>query len=137
MNWNRWRRLAGWLAGVALIYWAFIFFLTHVPGSGGRGIPGADKVVHFLAYFGLAVLIGAAAVLWRGSSRSLLIGVWLLVAGYGIVDELSQTLVPGRTCSAADWLADALGGLAGILLVFACSRRLLGKPTAPGGVASD
>jgi VanZ family protein len=137
MNWNRWRRVAGWLAGVALIYWAFIFFLTHVPGGGGKGIPGADKVVHFLAYFGLAVLIGAVAVLWRGYSTSLLIGVWLLVAGYGIVDELSQTLVPGRTCSAADWVADALGGLAGILLVFACNRRLLAQRSGLGGSASQ
>lgn len=132
MNWNRWKWLAGWLAGVALIYWAFIFFLTHVPSSGGVGVPGADKVVHFVAYMGLALLVGTVAVLWRGFSVSLLVGVWLLVAGYGIVDELSQTLVPGRTCSTADWLADALGGFTGILLIAAFGRFLPAKPSSPG-----
>lgn len=137
MHWIRWKRLASWLGCVALVYWAFIFFLTHVPSSGGNGIPGADKVMHFLAYFGLALLIAFVAVLWRGFSLSLLIGVWLLVAGYGIVDELSQTLVPGRTCSAADWIADALGGLTGILLVWGLGGRLPGRQAIPDKTSSQ
>jgi VanZ family protein len=76
----------------------------------------SDKTGHFVAYAGLAVLsVRAAAgglprrVTWRVA--------WLALAiagGYGIVDEIHQTFVAGRSGDIADWYADVTGALIGI-----------------------
>ena len=33
----------------------------------------------------------------------------LFSAVYGIIDELHQSLIPGRSCDILDWIADILG----------------------------
>lgn len=126
MNWNQWQHRVAFLAALAGFYWAFIFVLTHVPGSGRDSHLGLDKIAHFLAYLGLAVLLGGIAVSWRGFSIASLVCVWILVAIYGVFDEVSQKFVAGRTCSLYDWLADALGSLTGILLI-AAARGLISR----------
>lgn len=42
---------------------------------------------------------------------------WLLSTAYGMIDEWHQYFVPGRVCSAADLLSDAIGSGLGVLLV--------------------
>jgi VanZ family protein len=70
-----------------------------------------DKVAHFSVYALLATLV---VRLGRGP-RS--IGWALLITSlYGVSDEWHQYFVPGRSCDAADWLADTLGGALGIAL---------------------
>ena len=105
---RRW--LTAWI-----LYWIFIATLTHIPWPPGQraGIPGADKVVHFCLYFGLAML-GVRWLSLRGARMTLggvvLLGILLLF--YGIVDELTQPLTQ-RSSSVWDWLADAIGIIAG------------------------
>jgi VanZ family protein len=76
----------------------------------------SDKTGHFVAYAGLAVLsVRAVAgglprrVTWRVAWLALTIA-----GGYGIVDEIHQTFVPGRSGDIADWYADVTGALIGI-----------------------
>ena len=46
-----------------------------------------------------------------------------LAVGYGVVDELHQSMVPGRVCSVADLMSDASGaGLALALLLAAFGK---------------
>lgn len=90
---------------------SLVLFL--VPASGtapGFPLPHADKLVHAAVF---AALGGLAARAWPERGRLMLL---VLLALYGGFVELAQGLVPGRAPDAWDWLADALGAAAGILL---------------------
>jgi len=115
--------------GLWVLYWGCLFISTHVPVP--RGMPhirNADKVAHFVAYFGLAAL-GAwrllaarpsvsLATLWRWA------GVYAL---FGVADELLQPFV-GRTLSFWDWAADVMGVTTATLLVSLLVRKKLSEP---------
>ena len=91
---------------LAVGYMAVLFWLSEQPGSGNPPpFDGADKVVHFLLYFGLGKVLNMT-----GMSRfySALLG-----STYGAFDEVHQLFVPGRTCDLFDWIADGLGATAG------------------------
>lgn len=77
-----------------------------------------DKVAHVLAY----ALLGAlwARAWWfctTDSVHRIAVTSIALAAGYGVVDELHQSFVPGRTASMADALADLVGAIGGTLIV--------------------
>lgn len=71
----------------------------------------SDKLVHV----SLFALLGCLAVRgWpRAPQRWLPVGSLLL---FGLLTEVLQTQIPGRSASLADWLADALGLAVGMLL---------------------
>lgn len=97
--------------GLVLISW--LALSPHPP----QGLStGWDKANHALAFAALAGC-GHLGLPWR--SR------WLLGAlmGYGLLIEILQTQIPGRSGEAADLLADALGALAGLLLARLLTRR--------------
>jgi VanZ family protein len=75
----------------------------------------SDKLLHFAAYAGAALLWGWAAT----SRRALLLALPILIA-YGVGLEFAQGLTPDRIPSAADAAANSLGvvlGLAAFLLL--------------------
>lgn len=87
---------------------------------------GADKVIHFGYFFGGAGLLSAAIYRSRPEMpalRRILITIGV-VALAGIIDELHQSQVPGRDATVSDFIADALGGIAGAL-VFQRMRRVI------------
>jgi VanZ family protein len=69
-----------------------------------------DKAEHFLAYAGLAFVPTLHETVAK------LRGFLALAAIMGILLELGQLLVPGRTCDLYDAFADGVGILAGFLL---------------------
>lgn len=99
---------------VAATYWLALFAATHVPVvPEALQQPGADKWAHTAAYAGLSFLLAArqataTSLTWKVAAR-----VLLLVAVYGIVDELTQIPV-GRHAELGDWLADLRGALVGV-----------------------
>jgi len=107
-------------------YWIAIFVLTHrqLGDIGKPPFPEADKVVHFVLYFGLT-WIGA----WRlGANHAgygpakLLFWAGIYVA-YGGIDEWLQSYV-GRTMSLFDWFADVAGvATASIVIVLSKKRE--------------
>jgi len=78
----------------------------------------SDKILHFIV-FGL---LGFFMIHSFKNSYSQVIqkyaAGWAIIftSGYGIVDELHQILVPGRSCSLGDWLADTAGALLAVTL---------------------
>lgn len=93
-------------------YWVFIFTGTHLPSVPTVGAGVNDKTKHYVAYFGLGILLCFASSGRPGIRR---FGTAAAIAiGYGVVDELTQTLVPGRHCDPYDVLADATGALTAI-----------------------
>jgi hypothetical protein len=103
-----------------LIYWPSLFVLAHMPIPGlVREAGVSDKGLHFLAYLILAFLFWSAInphkkVNWR---KPRVWWVLLLVSGYGLIDELLQKFVAGRTCDAADFVADLAGVLTSLLVL--------------------
>jgi len=108
----------GWLAFLAAAYAITLVLATHYPkpeqllGRYGH----ADKLLHVVAYFLLAVFVVTAV---RGAGRwshRAAVAVVLALAAFGAIDEITQPLF-GRTADVLDWAADCVGIAVGILLV--------------------
>ena len=101
-----------------LLYWPAIFVLAHIP------IPQlvykaqvSDKTLHLVVYLILVFLLWFAVspdrrVNWR---KAAVWWVFLIMAGYGGVDELLQGYV-GRSCDIKDFLANLVGVSGGLIL---------------------
>jgi len=72
-----------------------------------------DKALHAVAFGGMA------AVLWTGLGCDAPVTTWLVVTATGVVDELNQVFIPGRSADVFDALADTVGAA---LVVFALHR---------------
>ena len=105
---------------VLALFWASLtFWLSASPDAQGAASfldlsPPWDKLYH-ASNFGVL-----AALLYLATGR-----VWLaasLASLYGVLDEVHQAFVPGRSSDAGDWLADTTGALIAVLL-FAWLRR--------------
>jgi uncharacterized membrane protein YjdF len=79
-----------------------------------------DKVAHFVAYFFTALLFYFA---FRTRFKKTDIYAMLFAAGYGALMELAQLLVPGRSCS----LGDLVANFSGVLFFFVLYQILWGK----------
>jgi VanZ family protein len=135
---NARRRL--WIASALLVvYWLALFTATHWPAHRShKGIPGVDKGEHYLAYLGLGLLL--ACVLQRGPRPTWprYVAVLLIGAGYGAIDELTQTFVPGRMADAFDWLADIVGTACGLVIHRIAAMFLGGfSPAATSKMRAD
>ena len=125
---NAYRAVTRW---VPLALWiAFIFVMSSIPDLPGEYKdlpPHSDKVVHFIEYFVLAILLYRGI---RNDDRgrisrvmSALVLIGISVAG---LDELYQSIVPGRDSSLADLLSDIGGVAAGAaIMLYRWKRSLL------------
>ncbi|MDH4242000.1 MAG: VanZ family protein [Phycisphaerae bacterium] len=103
-----------------LFYWPTLFVLAHIPiPSVVRKAGVSDKCLHFIAYLVLVFLLWSAIspdrkVNWRKAAAW---WVLLVTVCYGVIDELLQSVVVGRSCDAMDFLADLAGVLTGLILL--------------------
>ena len=80
-----------------------------------------DKLYHFIEYAILGGLLTRAFVKANPSivpSKLTWHAAAVLSILYGASDEWHQTFVPGRFATFADWVADVLGSIAGVLVVY-------------------
>lgn len=113
-------------------YWIALFTVTHVPMSGGDGlpVPHVDKAIHVGLYFLLVWLGGRHLARTVRPQPVRVLFAWAAgYAVYALFDEFLQSLV-SRTMSLGDWLAD----VAGILLATVLLARRPGstKLSEPG-----
>jgi VanZ family protein len=126
MAWLRW---TCWFLTAA--YWGAIFVLTHLPPEEIARAPHFwDKAEHFIAYFLLAVLLGGALMLSFPETRGIPLWVLLIGFAYGVVDELLQPFVR-RDAELLDWVADASGVWAAVVVLWAVRRMLFPLPRRP------
>jgi VanZ family protein len=122
---NRWLPAIAWAA--------LIFFLSSrhtLPEPPGP--LGWDKLQHTLGYAAGGFLLARAAGV-RGRGLVIAIALGLL---YGASDEVHQAFVPGRNSDVHDWLADALGVVAGAFIQrFIVLRRGRGGRSAASRAA--
>jgi VanZ family protein len=103
--------------GLLVLYWTALFLGTHLPV---RGMSKAnDKWLHFLAFSGLSFLLAWAIAAFRPTWRSLAV-VLMIAVVYGAMDEATQMLVPQRTADIWDWVANLVGGVAGVACYSLC-----------------
>jgi len=101
------------------LYVLLVVSVSLVPGSG-LSFWHLDKIGHFLAYSGMAIL----AFLTFNTTTARLLAL-VLAIGLGAGLEWGQSWVPGRDMSLADGIANTLGVLSG-----ACVFRLRGRALA-------
>jgi VanZ family protein len=126
---NAYRAVTCW---VPLALWiAFIFVMSSIPDLPGeyRDLPShSDKVVHFIEYLILAILL-YRGLRSDGAGRVSVVLTALVLIGIGVagLDELYQSIVPGRDSSAADLASDIGGVTAGAAIMFYRWKRSLLK----------
>lgn len=117
-----------------LLYWAAIFLATHLPSSSLPKLHWSDKAYHAIAFAGLGFLLGWAIPASKGKLLRHIVLVFAIGTIYAGLDELTQTLIPSRTCDFLDFLADAVGlaigisiylAMRGSLIQFSWGRRLI------------
>jgi VanZ family protein len=113
---------ASWYAAAAVLWMAFIFSLSSLPGAS----LGPDTfTVNFLKKFGHIMLFGVLSILYfsaLSSGKPAGRAVWTALAWsffltvlYAAADEYHQSFTPGRHASSRDVAIDAFGAL-----VFLC-----------------
>jgi VanZ family protein len=94
-----------------------------------KGVLRFDKLQHALAWFVLAITFGlwASRASWQKRSRITALITAAAASVYGIIDEVHQYFVPGRSCNVSDWIADTLGAFLGAAAVWLAFRVARGR----------
>ncbi len=115
-----------WRLAPVIVYAAVISLASSVNPSATTGVEG--NVFHPVEFAGLAFCAQLAAhkgaaprPQWRR-----IIWVALFCVAFGIADELHQSFVPRRACTALDVGLDALGATAGTLVYLATHALVSG-----------
>lgn len=126
------RRIVVWgpLAG----YLGLIFWLSS-RSSVSWASPYPDKLLHFLEYGGLALLLARAlnGTIRRPIPARVLLVAGLLTLAYAVSDEFHQAFVPNRTSDWRDIVADAIGAAAVLTLLGIAGRMLFARFTSVAG----
>ncbi len=89
--------------GFALFFIATLYLMFYRPSSMSLGFSINDKVAHAVTFFIMTLLI------CRGFRQYYGYGVLVGLALFGLLIEVVQYLLPWRSFSIADWLADIAG----------------------------
>ncbi len=106
-----------------LAYMVGIFWLSSIPGEPSPQKPdmfvvfawvppALQNLLHIPLFGGLAWLWRWALEAWTTRAVGIIAG--LLTAGYAVVDELHQALVPGRYSSLSDMSLNIIGAAIGL-----------------------
>jgi len=88
-----------------------IFIGGEAPGAGSLFPPPWDKLVHFVAYGSIGILLGLI-IRFRP-----LVLILILVVLIGAADEFHQIHIPGRHAGLDDLSADFFGALAALPII--------------------
>jgi len=101
---------------LAAVYWLAMFVGTHVPlkPKPAEIANSLDKLQHAAAFAVLAILLCIVGAMRGLRPWQLALGVLVVIAVYGVLDETTQLLVRSRQADLFDWLADVLGAAIGI-----------------------
>lgn len=102
------------------VYWIVIFILTSIPAESVPAVGVGDKLQHILAYCVLAMLLYLTLIIQNKFpllKRNAIAFSIIILFGYGVLDELHQLLIPGRSGEVMDLVADVVGGIIGLIIV--------------------
>jgi len=114
-----------YISKIAVCYTLVLIFFSLTPNPD-FGFPKfqlfeIDKLVHFIMYFSLTILWYFAAENFFNSNFKLLLFALL----FGLVLEIFQHILPfGRYFDLADLLANSLGVIFGIIILYCIKKKL-------------
>tara|TARA_B100000886_G_C20151712_1_gene378330 strand:- start:1 stop:360 length:360 start_codon:yes stop_codon:yes gene_type:complete len=115
-----------YISKIAVYYTLFLIILSLMPVPN-LGIPRfqlfeIDKLLHFIMYFSLTILWCLASENFYSSNLKLL----LFAIFFGLTLEIFQHILPfGRYFDFGDLLANSLGVLFGIIILYYIKKKLL------------
>ena len=111
------RVLVAWLPVV--LYTLLIWWLSsqRIDFALLDRVPLKDKGVHFLEYGALSFFsMHAIAITWSAGAIPTVAAATVITTGLGVLDELHQSFVPGRSSDVLDLVADVIGALTWALI---------------------
>lgn len=101
-----------WRAVWPLLLAATVFVASSqpVPPAVAGFMVKLDKVVHFIVFGSLALLIARLRFVQERMPLGAMSAI-VLVALFALTDEIHQAFTPGRFCDFGDWVADVLGAV--------------------------
>lgn len=99
--------------------WALVIFVMSAISANAMpeiGIEHLDKAIHFGQFIIFALLLSHAFKYGKVTPINNLLFTLILAGGYGILMELAQLYIPGRSASIYDFGADLAGVVAGLIL---------------------
>jgi VanZ family protein len=115
--------------------WAFVILMvSSIPrlAPPPLGLTFTDKIAHFSEYLVLGVLSLHAFFKSGYGGRNSFRAAFVICAAYGMLDELHQYLIPGRTVEILDMIANISGSLAGAGLTLIFKSRVMKPPISHG-----
>ena len=102
------------------VYWLILFVMTSLPTDMSISVGVSDKIEHFGAYGLLSVFLFLALKFQNHYSllNNYPATFTILIASiYGIIDELHQLYIPGRSAQFFDWFADFTGSVLAVIIL--------------------
>ncbi len=93
---------------VLIVYWIALFTGTHMPRPPKVPLPYGDKLQHFTAFFGLAMLL-CWAIPTRGRPLRKILIVLAIAIPYAAFDEWTQGFTANRTVDINDFYTNTAG----------------------------
>lgn len=108
-----------------VLYWIVLLIATSLPGPDVPDLGVSDKLEHFSAYCVLAFFLNLTLRFqdrykWLKSKAAA--AAVLIASVYAALDEIHQLFIPSRDCDIKDWIADTLGAILGIIIVYICTK---------------
>lgn len=110
----------------AIVWAAVIMALSSIPNLSTPSfrLSFADKIVHFIEYFILGLLTANAVGGFADRSRSVFWVSAILASAYGVLDELHQMFIPGRSVEILDMVFNILGAVVASSIFVRFIRKL-------------
>jgi VanZ family protein len=103
-------------ASLLLIFFGTMIVIGAIPGNASAlSSRFGDKLLHLLAYGCMAALCFRAV---KGDRRLQSLVSLIIIALLGMIDELTQALLPYRNASLLDWCFDIAAASAVITLLY-------------------
>ena len=116
----------GYISKIAVYYTLFLIILSLIPVPD-LGLPKfklfeIDKLVHFIMYCSLTILWYLASEnFYKSNFKLLIFGIF-----FGFALEIFQHILPfGRYFDLGDLLANSLGVIFGIFILYCIKKKLL------------
>ncbi len=104
-----------WAQPLAIVATLLLLSLKPPGDLGVPPIPHLDKLIHFLVYGLIATGFYRAASPTYSTAAATWLAI-LLTSFFGGLDEIWQSLHPGRTPEWGDWFADTAGAILAVYL---------------------
>ncbi len=130
-----------WFWGLLSVVWmAVIYGLSDRPGSDYEGasdsfswLPFAGTIAHIGLYFVLGVFMFRTIIVTKRLALGMSVYLTLFAAlVYGVLDELHQSSVAGRSSEATDVVADVFGAALAVVFWFGARRTWRARRTRSG-----